>query len=415
MDSKDKNAAFKTPEEAAAEDAEGLSPNPDTDSDPKTGAGAEDASLKAKKLRDDEIMADKPKSKWSRFNHLSWPPTKKELAIFAVIILLLIGGIFWYLHSRQPATLKPIPKVTDQSKTVPSTLTGLPVDPIVNKRTVTGVMIENSTFARPQAGLKQAGVVFEAIAEAGITRFLALYQDTAPKNVGPIRSARPYFIRWNMAFNAGYAHVGGSPEALADIVRWHVRDLNQFYNPVAYHRVSSRAAPHNVYTSIHELNKLEVGKGYKTSSFTGFARTKKAFRPKGQPITARNIFFNISGPDYNVHYVYDDKSDNYSRFMGGFPHMDTNTNRRIKPVVVIALVMRYKLKPDGYHSSYGVVGSGRAFIFQNGQVIKAIWQKKSNHAQLTFKNSKGKIIKLNPGQTWLTAVADKGQVSYSPH
>ena len=101
-------------------------------------------------------------------------------------------------------------------------------------------MVENSLAARPQSGLSQAGVVFEALAEGGVTRFMALYQDTTPTNVGPIRSARPYFIEWAMGFDAAYAHVGGSPVALSDIKAWNVQDLNQFYYGGYYHRISSR-------------------------------------------------------------------------------------------------------------------------------------------------------------------------------
>ena len=407
MDS-DSKQKFKTPDEVAAEEPV------DTDT---PASGAEDASFESKELNDNDIMANKPKSrwhsKWNAFNRLNWPPGKKEWIIFVVILLLLAGAGWLIFHKSTPETLKPIPKVTDASKTVPSTLTGLPVDPSVNKRTVTGVMIENSIWARPQAGLSQAGVVFEAIAEAGITRFLALYQDTAPNNVGPIRSARPYFIRWNMAFDAGYAHVGGSPEALADIKKWDVRDLNQFYNAAYYHRISSRAAPHNVYTSIHDLNKLEVAKGYDTSKFTGFARKAKAWRPKNQPITAGSINLNISRATYNVHYSYDPKTDSYPRSEGGAPHIDSNNNKQIKPVVVIAIVVPYRLESDGYHSIYDNIGSGQAFIFQNGQVIKATWQKKSSQSQLTFKDSKGKTVQLNPGQTWITAVSNANQVTYS--
>ena len=406
MDSEDKK--FKTPEEVAAE----TEPAAEQPAEPETNTGAEDASLEPKKTDDDPMPKESRWKKWNALNRLDWPPGKKEWAIFIILLLLIAGGIFWYLHSRQPETLKPIPKVTTQ-KTVPSTLTGLPVDPSVNKHTVTGVMIENSTWARPQSGLSQAGVVFEAIAEAGITRFLALYQDTAPKSIGPVRSARPYFVRWNLAFDSGYAHVGGSPEALSDIQRWHVRDLNQFYSADYYHRVSSRAAPHNVYTSIAKLNQLEVNKGYKTSKYTGFAHKKKAFRPKNQPITARSINFAISSADYHVHYTYEPRSDSYLRSEGGAPHIDANGNKRVRPVVVIAMVMHYNLERDGYHSNYGVIGSGRAFIFQDGKVIKAIWIKKSNTSQLTFKDSKGKTVQLNPGQAWITAITGESQIAYS--
>lgn len=360
-----------------------------------------------------------PASKWKERMKLHWPPGKKEWITLLVILLLIGGGIAGYflLHSK-PATLKPIPKITAGTKTVPSTLTGLPVDPSVNQRTVTAVMIENSLPARPQSGLGQAGVVFEAIAEAGITRFLALYQDTAPDNVGPIRSARPYYLQWELAFDAGYAHVGGSPDALNDINAWNVRDLNQFYNGGFYHRVSSRSAPHNVYTSIAQLNQLEVNKGYVTSHYTGFVRKKKAFRKKNQPITAKSIDLAISGPSYNAHYDYDIKNNRYLRSEGGSPHADANTGQQITPVVVIAMVVpesQGALDSSGaYYSNYNVIGSGAVYIFQDGSVIAGQWNKAGNTSQITFTDAAGKAIPLDPGQTWITAVSSVNQINYAP-
>ncbi|HET7059834.1 MAG TPA: DUF3048 domain-containing protein [Candidatus Saccharimonadales bacterium] len=396
---------FKTPEEAAAESETG---NGEAPAAPDNTIGDDISPAEI-----NNPMPKKRESKWHKLDTLNWPPGKKEWIIFIIIVLLLAGGGYLLLHKKKPATLQAIPKVTTQM-TVPSTLTGLPVDPIVNKRTVTGVMIENSPQARPQSGLGEAGVVFEAIAEGGVTRFLALYQDTAPDNVGPIRSARPYYEQWNLGFDAGYAHVGGSPEALNDIKQWHVRDLDQFANGGSYHRVGSRAAPHNVYTSISTLSKLEVQKGYVTSHYTGFIRKKKAHPIKSKPLAAKTINLAMSGPTYNVHYDYDAASNSYARSEAGAPHVDANTNKQIKPVVVIALVMPYNLEADGYHSNYATIGSGPVYIFQDGQVITGTWAKTSSTAQFTFKDGSGKIILLNPGQTWLTAVAGTSKVSYSP-
>jgi hypothetical protein len=360
--------------------------------------------------------AGDPGGGWKEKLKLHWPPGKKEWITALVVLLLIVGGgAAWAMTHKakpKPATLKPIPKVTPQTKTVPSTLTGLPVDPSVNQRTVTGIMIENSTDARPQSGLGQAGVVFEAIAEGGITRFLALFQDTAPDNVGPIRSARPYYELWNLGFDAGYAHVGGSPEALADIRAWNVRDLDQFANAGSYHRIAERAAPHNVYTSIAALNQLEVAKGYTTSKYTGFAR-----KPKDTPSKAPNaktIDISISGPVYGVHYDYDAASNSYKRSEGGAPHIDANTNTQISPKVVIAMVMPYSIEEDGYHSSYNTIGSGQVFVFQDGIVSTGTWAKSSGYTQFTFTDGAGKPIKLNPGQTWLTAVGSAANVAYVP-
>ncbi len=399
----DQNETFKTPEEAAAEE---LPSTPETVSD-----------MPDNPIGKNSDMPKKSKSKWNKFDKLNWPPGKKEWIIFIIILLLLAVGGYLLFHKSKPATLKPIPKITGQM-TVPSTLTGLQVDPSVNKRTVTGVMVENSPDARPQSGLSQAGVVFEAIAEGGVTRFMALYQDTAPSNVGPIRSARPYFLQWVLGFDAGYAHVGGSPEALADIKAWHVRDLDQFANGGSYHRISSRAAPHNVYTSIAALNQLEVQKGYTTSNYTGFVRKKKAVPNKKVAPAAKSVNLTMSGPLYNVHYDYNATSNNYARSVGGAPHTDADTGKQLTPAVVIAMVMPYSLgaldSSGAYYSNYGTIGSGPVYVFQDGGVITGTWAKTSNNAQFTFKDASGKSIRLNPGQTWLTAVADTGKVSYSP-
>jgi hypothetical protein len=277
-------------------------------------------------------------------------------------------------------------------------------------------MIENSTDARPQSGLGQASVVFESVAEGGVTRFLALFQDTSPDNVGPIRSARPYYIQWALGFNAGYAHVGGSPDGLADIKAWGVRDLDQFANSGAYHRVTTRPAPHNVYTSIAALNQLETAKGYITSTFTGFTRKPKE-APSKQP-TAKTIDLTLSGPVYNAHYDYNPATNSYNRSEGGAPHIDANTNTQISPKVVVAMVIPESngaLDSSGaYYSNYAVIGSGPVYIFQNGTVITGQWTKSDNPSQITFTDSANAPIKLNPGQTWLTAISSTAKIGYAP-
>lgn len=360
-----------------------------------------------------------PVLKKKRFNV---PTTKKGwlfLSIILVLLLALIGGLVWWfvVHNKPAKTVAVTKKVVVVKKqaptpvTVPSTLTGLPVNPSVNQQPVTGVMIENSTYARPQSGLSQAGVVFEAIAEGGITRFLALFQDTAPDNVGPIRSVRPYYAQWIMGFDGSLAHVGGSPEALANIRTWGVRDLDQFANGSSYHRVSTREAPHNVYTGIPTLNQLEAKKGYSISTYTGFSRKKAS--PVKVP-TAKTINLVVSGPDYNVVYAYDPATNSYKRTLGGAPHMDANTNTQLSPTVVVAMVIPYSIASDGYHSNYATIGTGPVYVFQDGTVTTGTWTKSANASQITFADSSGNEIKLNPGQTWLTAVKVSSNVTYTP-
>lgn len=343
-----------------------------------------------------------------------WLPSKKNLAIISIFIVMAGVGTVVVMNRQASPTISSV-KVTSKTPvkptTVASTLSGLSVEPAINEQPVTGVMIENSVQARPQAGLGTAGVVFEAIAEGGVTRFLALFQDTSPNNVGPIRSARPYYAQWALGFDAGYAHVGGSPKALANIKEWGVKDLDQFQNSGAYSRISSRPAPHNVYTSVDKLKQLQASKGYTKSSYKGFPRKKDA--PSKTP-TAKAIDMAISGPTYNVHYDYNASSNSYQRSLAGAAHVDSNSNAQISPKVVIAMIVPYGLESDGYHSSYTSIGSGAAYIFQDGTVTTGQWTKPDIKAQISFSDASGKPIKLNAGQTWITALSASNKVTYKP-
>lgn len=342
---------------------------------------------------------------------------KQWIIVAAVAVVILAGAVTAALLLTRK---KPAPPVVHQApvkvvpkpvvKPITSPLSGLAVTPAQQKLPVIGVMIENSPDARPQSGLDQAGVVFEAIAEGGITRFLALYQETSPEVVGPIRSSRPYYLDWEMAFNAAYAHVGGSPDALARIKAIGVRDLDQFYNSPAYHRVSWRFAPHNMYSSLDALRNLAISKGYTTSTFTPLPRKDKE-EPASTP-AATSINIAMSGAEYNDHYDYNPATNSYNRSEGGQKHIDNETKAQLSPKVVIALAMPYSLMADGYHSEYQTIGSGSMLVFQDGNVIQGTWSKGQPSEQFVFKDAAGKPIQLDPGQTWITVVKSIGDVTY---
>lgn len=383
-------APFKTPEQAATAD--------------------EDAPDLAVTPADKPVVAHHRKRRW--------PFTRRQTAIAgATIVLLLTCGLTSYALTRpnvKGGTYQSIRGnyVPPKPTTVASKLTGLQVDPSVNQRPVTGVMIENSLDARPQSGLDQAGVVFEAIAEGGITRFLALYQDTQPDYLGPVRSVRPYFLQWCMGLDCSLAHVGGSPEGLQDVKNWGSKDLDQFYNAGAYHRISSRYAPHNMYTSMSQLNQLESAKGFGASNYEGFTRKKDA--PSKAP-NATSIDLDISGYYYNDHYDYDAATNSYKRSEGGKAHMSLHKDGsqvQITPKVVVAMVMQYGLEADDHHSQYNVVGSGSAYIFQDGTVTQGTWSKADTKAPLKLTDASGNPIALNAGQTWLTAMSAASEITY---
>ncbi len=351
-----------------------------------------------------------------------WPPSRKQLIICSSVVLGLLligGGMFLAFRHNRPVTVNiprkiVPPKAAPVSNTVPSTLTGLPVAPSVNQRPITAVMIENLPPARPQSGLSQAGVVIEALTEGGITRFIAFFQDQLAANVGPIRSARPYYLDWALGFDAPLAHVGGSPTALAEIPALGVKNLDYMFYPGYYTRITSRPAPHNVYTSISRLMSLEASLGWTSSSFTGWAR--KADSPSKNP-NATNIDFTLSYSTYNVSYSYSPSTNSYNRSEGGAPQIDANTGKQISPKVVIGMVVPWSQGPmdssNAYYSVYQTTGSGQAYVFQDGTVTVGQWNKPTPQSPLTFTTQSGQPLKLNAGQTWITALASSSEIRYN--
>ena len=339
--------------------------------------------------------------------------------VIAVIGLLFATAmtVFVILYQSPKKAAAPQASITATPSVTPppvyySPLTGEKVPDLAStKQAVTGVMIENSLDARPQSGLKQAGVVFEAIAEGGITRFLALYQEQKPQLIGPVRSLRLYDVDWFAPFQASIAHVGGSLYALREVRNGHYRDIDQFFNGAYYWRTTDRWAPHNVYTSFAKLDALNRKHGYSTSVFLAWPRQD------GKPadkITAASIDVTISGPLYNSHYAYDKKTNTYVRYQNGAPHLDREKGK-IKPAVVIVMDVQEKtVLQDGYREQIKTTGTGKAHIFQNGIAINAYWRKKDRGSQIKFTDASGKDIPLNRGQTWITAVpaTEGGRVTW---
>ena len=293
-----------------------------------------------------------------------------------------------------------------------SKLTGnLVASDLVANQAVTGVMIDNSPESRPQSGLKDSGMVFEAIAEGGITRFLAIYQQEKPQMIGPVRSVRLYDLDWLVPYNASISHVGGSSAALTEVRNGSYRDLDEFFNSNTYWRATNRYAPHNVYTSFEKIDALNTKNGYTSSYFKGFDRVD------GKPIIkpdAININITISSFLYNSTYTYNIDTNTYGRFQGGQPHIDLEGGQ-ITPSVVIAMrVDEVTILEDGYRQSITTVGSGDATIFQNGTAIKATWEKSSINNQIVFTDANRAVIPLVRGQTWIAAVPnDSGDVTWN--
>ena len=352
-------------------------------------------------------------SKQSRLQRLRDFINRHRIATMCIcgVILIAIGGaVAFVLTYRAPvadtAYHAPAKKAPKPAEKYYSHLNGIEVASKADlSKPVTAIMIENSPDARPHSGLKQAEVVYEAIAEGGITRFLTIFQQHKPQLIGPVRSLRMYYVDWLAPYQASVAHVGGSHASLQEIRNGKYRDIDQFFNGSSYWRANDRRPPHNVYTSFEKLDALNAGKGYKSSQFTSFARADGKASDKPNAV---NIDINFSSSWYNTHYDYDKASNTYLRSIGGQASNDREEGR-LAPSVVIALhVNETTVMEDGWRQSIVTTGTGTATVFQNGTAAEYTWRKNDRFSPLELIDAAGKPVALNRGQTWIAAVPNSG-------
>ena len=383
--------------------------------------------------------------------------TKKWLIMNIVGGVALVAGatcalvVFLGIKSDRPALDFPAIPSTEKEDVKYSALTGQPLGASeLADAPAYCIQTPNGTDgARPQAGLNQAGVVFEAIAEAGITRFAAIYQNPSSAVIGPIRSLRIYYLQWDTPFDCTIVHAGGSGDALAAVAQGY-KNFDENYTYM-YRGTYGNRRWNNLFTTANYLKQFNADHGYNTSNIKGFVRltpqesdaeradksvtekleitkaTEKNTSEVSVPVPA--IALRLGGwANFNVNYNYDAASNTYLRsYESGVAHEvyncpaedlgeknpeDVCTLAQVAPSVVVAMVVQESRAADNYHEDITAIGSGDVYVFQNGTATKGTWSKASAADQIKFTDADGKEIKLAPGQTFITAVPNYGSVNY---
>lgn len=293
-----------------------------------------------------------------------------------------------------------------------------------------GVMIENHQEARPQSGLSQADIIYEAVAEGGITRFLAIFYCQDTEMLGPIRSARTYFLDFISEYGDKplYVHVGGAntpgpANALGQIVDYGwvgKNDLNQFSIGFPtfwrdYERMGRVVATeHTMYSTTTKLWEMAEKRGLgekdekerlwdeKFEKWSFKEDLPKIERPEA---AAAEFSFWLGYEQYKVKWEYDKSLNSYKRFNGGEPHLDKNDNSQLTAKTVILVFTRETNANDGYennaHLLYGTKGKGKATILLDGKIVEGEWRKQDRLGRMKFFDNKGKEVSLNKGTIWI--------------
>jgi len=272
---------------------------------------------------------------------------------------------------------------------------------------VFGIMIENSADAWPLSGLDQAFLVIEAPVEGNIPRFIAFFsEDQDVKKIGPVRSARPYYLEWNAEFNGIYGHVGGSPEALDDIAKQGTLDLNQFFQSEYYYRDErTRYAPHNVYTTMDDLKNatIEIDEKYKDSAAPKYDSWSFTDGVSASSMAGETSI--LWGNGYDIRWNYDPATNMYHRSQGGNTYTANN-------IVIIATDIGIIPGDEKGRRTVRTLGEGAVTILKNGTRNSApwTWKKTSASDRMRFYDETGKEVTMNAGKTWIEVVDDLERV-----
>lgn len=340
-----------------------------------------------------------------------------------------------WMKSRAPLLMEPVVTVP----MIRRAIDGVLVPEGTKEAYPLAVVIENSVDAWPISGIAAANLVWEAPAEAGIPRLLAIFADGSEiVKIGPVRSARPYFVDWTEEFQALFAHVGGSPEALNLIPSRAIFDLNEFFRGNYFWRASDRPRPHNVYTSTELLTRaikdssgqfaparrvsgatkpersggvLGAGRGGRIVHYDAWLYKDDVVR--GKRSEPHDIVIDFGKPLYEIRWTYDPERNAYLRFQNDTPYLDASGQQVVaKNVVVIATdiaildeVGRRRIK---------TVGTGNMEAFVDGGLINGRWKRPDRKARTRFYGENDFEVRLNAGSTWIEVVRDIDQVEIIP-
>lgn len=373
------------------------------------------------------------------------------LAVIGLAIYLITTGLSYATFSYLGTGGKPLPASLNTGSASPSK--GFVIDPSIprteacplngkfytkqeqeiwDKRRPLAVMVENHEEARPQSGLSYADVVYEAVAEGGITRYMAVFYCGAAAQevtVAPVRSARTYFLPWVLEYDALYNHVGGAgncndstvderAKALCQIDNWKIRDMDQFgiSFPTCYRNYDRLDHPvateHTMVCFVSKLYNLASERGLGASDTKGVKWNAK-FEPwkfkddadagsRGASFSASFVAWKGYENLFGVRWEYDHSTNDYKRFMAGAPDIDLETKEQIRTKTVILLFAKETGPVDEHkHLLYANVGSGDAIVYLDGKTTKATWKKPLKDSRTKFYDSSGKEMSLNRGQVWI--------------
>lgn len=290
-------------------------------------------------------------------------------------------------------------------------LTGIETNKASTQRAI-AVTINNHPKARPQSGLSQADIVYEVLAEGSVTRFLAIYQSEKPENIGPVRSARKYFIDLAKGYDSLYIAHGYSPEAKQMLNSGVIDNINGMqHDGTLFKRASFRKAPHNSYISFDNIEKGAAEAHYEMNEPPApmeFLKKEEVGKLEGESVPGMTIAYSKDA-SFSSEFAYDAGQEKYKRATGGEQTAEYKTNEPVLLDNIIVIEAAHHVADEKGRKEIDLESGGKAFVLQHGIKKEAEWR---NVDGRIVPYEQGRPLKLVPGKTWISIVPEMAIVSF---
>lgn len=345
------------------------------------------------------------------------PKAQAIILVIFLIIVAVIAGLLIFLPGTGDRITELVGNKDLGGEGDVRLIDGVKTNPGMENLFPQAIVIENLATVRPQAGLQEANLVYEFLAEGGITRFLAVYASGDHiELIGPVRSARHYIVDLAEEYHGLFAHIGGSPQALGILnVNDYLVDLNQFANSQYYWRDAEVAAPHNLFTSsdlMFYAQRDKVGEEAQ-GDFMPWKFKKEADKDE-RPPEDKYVKINFSSGAYEVEWKYDPDTNAYYRLNGGLEHTDKGTEKQLTAKNIIVQYAETSLLEAGTgRLDIRTQGEGEAVVFMDGTAVAGTWKKAERGSRTLYYGPDGEEMEFNPGKSWIEIVPTDRPVEYN--
>ncbi len=342
----------------------------------------------------------------------------KVMICILAIIVIVAGCILGYKIVKDRENQKEIGTIAEENGAAEKELEQKQVKIYQGDERPIAVMYDNHNQAWPQVGLNQAYLVYEAIAEGGETRLMALFKGQNLEMIGPVRSARHYFLDYAMENDAIYVHFGWSPQAQSDITKYAIHNINGIYEDGStFWRSKEKYAPHNAITSTEKIMQSAKNKGYRTTSSAKSVlnyTTDNVDLEEGKTVTAITI---PHSDLQTVRYEYDSENGGYKRYARKKEQTDWKTKEPITTKnIIVTMCDNYTLQDTENKGRQGLknIGTFDGYYLTNGKMIKIQCIKNARDEKTIYQDLEGNEIKINDGNTWINICPTNADIIIEP-